>query len=128
MFSVDSDTIPLGCNLIVNKVKWGTNDEGKKCIKYSVLRRAGVIDRVGSWLSQHATGDYPQLNEGGLLALCNFLGNDYIRRVKGNGPTACAKLTIEWLLASPDGRDALLARMDYGKEWGGGGGGTALCP
>ena len=103
VYSTDSDTFPLGCRTVINKLKWHTeeqtDDDGNvlsktRVVRCSILRRDEVLGRLKEKLEFSE-----ELSNDAVLALCCFLGNDYIFRVKGTGKSAAARFTKEWLSA-----------------------------
>ena len=129
IYSNDSDNLPLGSPATINKIKWvvivtrdgaGEVVSKQRVVRCSILRRNEAITRLKSNL------ELGSLRDDSLLALCAFLGNDYIYRLKGNGPKACAKLLKEWQPKSRQDRKSLLTSLNSTKErkrfWNKGGG------
>ena len=83
VLSVDSDTVPLGGHLIVQKFGWNMI-EGERTRVASILRRNEFMQRLALRLT------WPDINDEGLRALCCFMGCDYILKIHGNGIGQCA--------------------------------------
>ena len=134
LYCTDSDTQPLECEIVVNKLKWVVEElkdadgqvvSKKKVPRCSVLRRLEVRQRIQDKMADITS----PMSTDALLAFCCFLGCDYIPRVVGNGKTSAAKLTNRWLAASPGpARLAILQEMnstrDRKKMWTAGRGGV----
>jgi hypothetical protein len=132
VLSVDSDTIPLGCEKVVNKMYWGANGDGERTVVCSVLRKQEVLHRTETWIREELSIPDFNLNDDGLYALCNFLGNDYILRVLNNGKKRCAVLCQEYNDGGDDVRMKILEDQNFAdvegrnkKTWGKKGGRVA---
>ena len=64
--------------------------DGRSQISCSLLKREGVLRKLSNKLGVDLTPH-------GFLALCTFLGNDYILRVRNNGIPASLKLTADFM-------------------------------
>jgi hypothetical protein len=103
IYSIDSDCMALGARLVLHKLKQvkvdtGLIDAGGMPImrieaRCSILRREAVMQRLSADMS------LPELPHATFLSLANFMGNDYIRRIKsiGGKPSGTAgQLAKKW--------------------------------
>ena len=104
ILSKDSDVLALGATNLVQKYTRRRLD-GRTQLYCSLLRREDVLrklgDKVGGELTPH-----------GFLALCTFLGNDYILRVRNNGVPACLELTADFMATHEGGQYEFFKRFE----------------
>ena len=89
ILSKDSDVLALGGTNLLQKHKKRSVD-GQAHFACSLLKREDVLHKLGDKVGADVTPH-------GFLALCQFLGNDYILRVKNNGIAECLKLTADYM-------------------------------
>ena len=128
VYSVDSDCVALGSPITIMEAKWTTVDDvgneneddasavastKKKVVVATIVRREDALLKVIERLKFPA--DFTLTNEA-FLALCCFLGNDYLYRIEGNGKLVAARLTQEWAAADAIGRATLLDKQNSPRD------------
>ena len=120
IFSIDSDCMALGANLVVHKIRGFDVPTGevaedgtpisRKDVRCSILRHGEVLDRIGKLMNARP------LPFDTFIALGNFVGNDYIRRVKGTGgdPAGTAgKYAAKWGRLADGDRQKFLRSFNW---------------